>query len=270
MSSPSVFLSFAGADRPTAETFRKHLRARDVVAFLDERDIAPGQNIVSTINDAISEADWFVLLWSHHTSTNHFATAEWTSAFMRGVGKPRPFLIVVTLDKSTLPVMLQASSFVQFEGDWSVVVDRLLATWRRDRREDPPCGVDIHVHNEALAVTYVVTVPPEITGRGLMDAVRAELGLKNQVAAFGGQVGARFFYRLEYDGRPLPDNTPLPVPLAEPGQVVDLVVRTEWFGPQWTGGADEYRHESGVLNGSMKRRLVHEAFGHLKSEMGAK
>ena len=66
---PKVFLSFAGKDRPHAESLRDELEARNVNAYLDEYEISPGDNIVSAINDALATSDYYVLLWSANTPT---------------------------------------------------------------------------------------------------------------------------------------------------------------------------------------------------------
>lgn len=274
---PSVFLSFAGMDRPAAKTLDQHLRSRGVDTFLDEHDILSADNIVGTISAAIGESDWFVLLWSRHTVANQFVEWEWTAALMRCLAERRSFLHVVKLDETDLPTLLTPRSFVKFAGNWTDVVDRFFDVWRRDQAVGLPVlpaprpmpvkqGIEVYVRNRDLAVAHVVPVSPESMGRGLMDVVRESLALPPAVTAFDGQVGARFTYRIEYEGEPLPDNRPLPAPQDVSARlVVDLLVRVEWFGPEWTGGRDDYRHhDDATVNTSTKRRLIDRAFGHLR------
>lgn len=272
----SVFLSCAGMDRPAAKTLEEHLRPRGVDTFLD--DIMPGDNTISTISAAIGESDWFVLLWSRHTVANKLVELEWTTALMRCLAQRRSFLHVVTLDETDLPTLLTPRSFVEFAGDWEDVVHSLLTVWRRDQAVGLPVlppprptpveqGIEVYVRNRDLAVAHVMPVSPETTGRGLMNVVRESLALPPAVTAFGGQVGARFTYHIEFENEPLPDNRPLPVPTdVSTRLVVDLLVRVEWFGPEWTGGRDDYRHhhDDPAVNTSMKRRLIDQAFGHLR------
>ena len=142
---PWVFLSVAGEDRPQAKELDNELRAYGLRTFLDEASIDPGCNLVTVINKALDESDYFVLLWSAQCAGNAWVELEYGTALYRELDEldahlrdRRAFLFVVRLDDTPLPRLLSTRKYLDSALGWPAVANALMDTWRRDRATKMP------------------------------------------------------------------------------------------------------------------------------------
>jgi hypothetical protein len=245
---PQIFVSFAGEDRPVADRLAADLVAHGVRSFIDAKSIEVGENIITAINTALSQSDYFVLLWSRNTEDRSWVAWEWTAALTRELNERRSFLFVVRLDDTPMPAVLAPRKYLDAFGDWDAVVARLAAAWNRDRAVGTPVlpapmppelaqlpdSVDtapivLYLRNRRLSVSHVFAAPSATTGPELMGQVSAALRLPDGVAELDGLVGTRIRYQLEFAGRPITDQA-----LAEQGvtdgSTIDLLVVVEIAG----------------------------------------
>lgn len=268
---PKVFLSFAGKDRPHAEQLRAELEARNVNAYLDENEIALGDNVVAAIDEALATSDYYVLLWSANTPQREWVTKEWTAAFNLEMTRRRAFLFIVRLDEEPLPPLLAPRKHI----DVVDAADRLVATWRADRKSElpvfpqpvPPAldgpTVAISVRSHDLGTTHVVMTPLHLTGAALYRAVFDAMQLPTEQATFDGAIGMRFSYQLYQQNEPIPDDQST-VELAS--DLVDIAVRVESFGPRGSYNNKEFRPDEELSEGldvDQQRMLLVAAFRHL-------
>ncbi|MFS8096219.1 TIR domain-containing protein [Lentzea alba] len=268
---PKVFLSFAGKDRPHAEQLRAELEERNVNAYLDENEIAPGTNVVSAIDEALATSDYYVLLWSANTPQRDWVTTEWTAAFNLEISRRRAFLFIVRLDEEPLPPLLAPRKHI----DLVDAADRLVTTWRADRKSElpvfpqpmPPAPdgptVAISVRSHDLGVTHVVMTPLHLTGAALYRTVFKALQLPTEQSTFDGAIGMRFSYELFQQTDPIADDQST-VELSS--DVVDLAIRVESFGPRGPYNNKEFLPDEEVDEGldvDQQRMLLVAAFRHL-------
>lgn len=268
---PKVFLSFAGKDRPHAEQLRAELEERNVNAYLDENEIAPGDNVVSAINDALATSDYYVLLWSANTPQREWVTKEWTAAFNLEMTRRRAFLFIVRLDEEPLPPLLAPRKHI----DLVEAADRLVATWRADRKSElpvfpqpvPPAPdgptVAISVRSHDLGVTHVVMTPLHLTGAELYRTVFKAMQLPTEQATFDGAIGMRFSYELFQQNEAIPDDQSTVELVSD---LVDIAVRVESFGPRGPYSNKEFRPDDELDEGldvDQQRMLLVAAFRHL-------
>ncbi|MCP2243676.1 TIR domain-containing protein [Lentzea aerocolonigenes] len=268
---PKVFLSFAGKDRPHAEQLRTELEARNVNAYLDESAIAPGRNVVAAIDEALATSDYYVLLWSANTPQREWVTNEWTAAFNLEMTRRRAFLFIVRLDEEPLPPLLAPRKHI----DMVDAADRLVATWRADRKSEfpvfpqpvpptpdgPTAAISVRSHD--LGVTHVVMTPLHLTGAALYRAVFEAMQLPTEQATFDGTIGMRFSYELYQHNDPIPDDQSV-VELTS--DLVDIAVRVESFGPRGPFNTKEFRADDELDEGldvDQQRMLLVDAFRHL-------
>lgn len=247
---PKVFLSFAGRDRPHAESLRAELESRNVNAFLDEFETD------ATINTALATSDYYVLLWSSHTPPREWTTEEAAVEFAAEMARRRAFLFIVRLDEEPLPPLLAPRKHI----DLVDATDRLVTTWRSDRKSElpvfpqptPPLSdgptVALSIRSHDLGVTHVVMAPLHLTGEALHRAVHEAMRLPPQQT--NGPIGMRFSYRLSQQGETIHD-TESTVELRS--DVVDIEIRVESFGQK---DLDELEQDE-------QRRLLVAAFRHL-------
>ncbi|WP_439661399.1 CHAT domain-containing protein [Lentzea sp. HUAS TT2] len=266
---PKVFLSFAGKDRAQAEQLRAELEARNVNAYLDENEIAPGDTAAAAIDEALATSDYYVLLWSANTPRREPAAKEWMGAFNLEMTRRRAFLFIVRLDEEPLPPLLAPRKHI----DLVDAADRLVATWRSDRKSELPVfpqpvpptpdgpTVAISVRSHDLGTTHVVMTPLHLTGASLYRAVFDALQLPTEQATFDGTIGMRFTYELYQQNEPIPDDEST-VELAS--DVVDIAVRVESYGPRGAYHNKEPHPEpEDGLDVDQQRMLLVAAFRHL-------
>ncbi|NKE61947.1 CHAT domain-containing protein [Lentzea sp. PSKA42] len=268
---PKVFLSFAGKDRPHAEQLRAELEERNVNAYLDENEIAPGDNVIAAIDEALATSDYYVLLWSANTPQREWVTKEWTAAFTLEMTRRRAFLFIVRLDEEPLPPLLAPRKHI----DLVDAADRLVATWRADRKSElpvfpqpvPPAldgpTVAISVRSHDLGVTHVVMTPLHLTGAALYRAVFDAMQLPTEQATFDGTIGMRFSYELFQQNEPIPDDQSTVELVSD---LVDIAVRVESFGPRGSYNTKEFRQDEELDEGldvDQQRMLLVAAFRHL-------
>ncbi|KOV84035.1 hypothetical protein ADL03_18685 [Nocardia sp. NRRL S-836] len=245
---PKVFLSFAGKDRPHADSLHEELESRNVTTFLNELTETP-------VPDAIASSDYYVLLWSSHTPSREWATDSWTAGFAAELTRRRAFLFVVRVDEEPLPLLTPRKHI-----DLVDAADRLVTTWRADRKSALPVfpqprppvpdgpTVAVPVRSHDLGITHVVMAPLHLTGESLHRAVHSALRLPEEQAGFDGQVGLRFSYRLSQQGTVIAPGESTVDPRSD---VVDLGIHVEWLA-----GDD-------ALDVDQKRLLLIAAFRHL-------
>ncbi|MFI9380783.1 toll/interleukin-1 receptor domain-containing protein [Kutzneria sp. NPDC052558] len=268
---PKVFISFAGPDRPSAARLGQELARRGLEPFVDVQGIPAGGNIVLAIDHAITQSDFFVLLWSKHTVQRPWVTHEYTIALGRDLDREPAFLFVVRLDDTPVPASLSMRKYLEVAIGWDSVADQLTDAWRRDRAlglkvlpaldESPTCEPDmvVYVRNRALSVAHLVRVPTTPTAEQLMDSVRRALLLPDKVTELAGKVGMTFHYRLSADGKPIATSR-----LAE-CDVVDLEVDLEPWGPAGPLSRFTFREDGpGGPAPAMIRKLVNAGLGHLR------
>jgi hypothetical protein len=279
---PLVFLSFAGQDRPKAERLREDLATRGFDAFVDERSIKPGEDLLSAINKALTRSSYCVLLWSRHTQDRPWVEVEWTTALSRDLNERRSFLFVVRLDETGVPLLLATRKYLDAFIDWDAAVATLVATWRRDRKVGTPVfpapspvatgrygdvyPIELYVRNRALSVSHVVAAPSTVTSSELLGLVRKALDLRDSESKYNGIVSARFAYELNYRDRALLDG-PLTDLGIDDGDTVDLVVHGEFVSHGQTVTTWTFRDgpapRQSAINPRVVRALIDAAFGHL-------
>jgi hypothetical protein len=280
---PRVFLCFAAADHTKAERLARDLRSRGVAIASYEYSIGPGENIALAAERALTQSDYFVLLWSRSAVDKPWIDEQWTAAFVHGLRERRRFLFVVRLDEETeetrLPMLLATRPHLDAYGDWDEAVNELVSTWSRERafghpilpapcpaerRAQPGYSIVLYARNQALNVSHVLVVPARSTGRDLQAQIRAELRLPDQVSEFQDSVGLRFTYQFMNDDEPLRDEPLTALGLTD-GGCVDIVVEVEPFGPDGPSTWQTYLgpDEEPELSPALLRSLVDLALGHL-------
>ncbi|GHH46601.1 TIR domain-containing protein [Lentzea cavernae] len=268
---PKVFLSFAGKDRAHAEQLRADLEARNVNAFLDENELAPGGNVAAAIDEALATSDYYVLLWSANTPQREWAGQEWTGALTLEMTRRRAFLFIVRVDEEPLPPLLAPRKHI----DLVDAADRLVAAWRSDRKSELPVfpqpvpptpdgpTVAISVRSHDLGTTHVVMTPLHVTGAELYQAVFDALQLPTEQVTFDGTIGMRFRYELYQQNEPIPTDQST-VDLSS--DVVDIAVRVESFGTRGSSTTRELHQDDELDEGldvDQQRMLLVAAFRHL-------
>jgi hypothetical protein len=277
-SRPKVFLSFAGNDRVMAERLADDLELYGVDAFYDARDVALGGNVVLSINRAMAESHYYVLLWSGNCVDRPWVDEEWAAAYAREINEERSFLFIVRLDTTPLPPLLAVRRYLDGIHDWPAVARDLADAWLDDLDTgtpvfpppDPVPEIErsilvVKVRNQALVMTHVIGVSPESTGADLLPAIRTTLALPAFEAQLDGALKIQFSYRLLHDGEPVNDEPIVAQGITE-GTMLDLEIKVEASGPDGPFGEKVYRSAADSIPSVSEktvRAMVNTAFAHL-------
>ncbi|WP_037269943.1 toll/interleukin-1 receptor domain-containing protein [Kibdelosporangium aridum] len=268
---PRVFLSFAGNNRDQARLLAKEFKTRGFDAFVDDDSIPLGRDVVIAINNALSQYDYFVLLWSRHAVDRRWVELEWAAALAREISERRSFVFVVLLDDTDPPLVLSPRRYLTARDGWAKVAKELVGAWQRDQRLDMPVlpapypqaseglpMIVIHVRNRALKVAHVLPVLAGTTGAELLGMVRSALALPQEEKAFDGIVGMRFTYELRNGDDP---RSPLQI---TDGALIDLEVCTEWFDGDGPVASRTYRTRPNAgVTPKMAEAALTSTFRHL-------
>ena len=107
----SVFLSHSSKDKAFVRELASALaEGGEIEVWLDEREIAPGDNIVGKIGDGL-EADFIVLVLSPDSVGSNWVKEEWTDAFWQQTNEWKTKLIPVLYRDCTIPRMLRNKKY---------------------------------------------------------------------------------------------------------------------------------------------------------------
>ena len=103
-----VFCSHASPDKPVVKRFAERLRTeRRIDAWVDEWEIAPGDNIVTRINEGLKASDAGLIFFSRHTADSRWVTEEIGSLIYRRVNDSRPLIPVMIDDDAPVPELIR-------------------------------------------------------------------------------------------------------------------------------------------------------------------
>ena len=106
-----VFLSHSSQDEPFVRELADFLEKEgDIEAWLDEREIAPGQNIVSRIEEGL-DADFILLILSPDSVDSSWVKEEWTDAFWEQTNDRKTKLLGVLYRDCKIPRLLRNKKY---------------------------------------------------------------------------------------------------------------------------------------------------------------
>src|SRR6516165_8994842 len=107
----SVFLSHSSKDKPFVRELANELgRDGQIKIWLDEREIAPGQNIVARIGEGL-DADFILLILSPDSLESSWVKEEWTDAFWDQTNNRRTKLLGVLYRDCTIPRLIRNKKY---------------------------------------------------------------------------------------------------------------------------------------------------------------
>jgi hypothetical protein len=106
-----VFLSHSSKDKPFVRKLAEHLeRGSQILAWLDEREIPPGANIVEKIGLGL-ESEFVLLILSPDSVDSAWVKEEWTDAFWEQTNNRRTKLAGVLYRDCRLPPLLRNKKY---------------------------------------------------------------------------------------------------------------------------------------------------------------
>ncbi|WP_328459530.1 TIR domain-containing protein [Actinoplanes sp. NBC_00393] len=121
MTSPQIFLSFAGPDRTTAHRLREELQRRGLRVWLDET-LPVGRGITAGIEDALNASTIMLILYSAAFPLRSACQFELTAAYLAGEREGDPLRRIMVINPETYehhlqPIQLADAKFVPMPRD---------------------------------------------------------------------------------------------------------------------------------------------------------
>jgi hypothetical protein len=101
-----AFISHNAADKDLARLLAEALDLLEVDAWFDEWKIRPGDSIAGGIEEGLSTADVFLLLWSEASAGSNWVGAEVNAYLHRRVADETLRIVPVMLDETPLPALV--------------------------------------------------------------------------------------------------------------------------------------------------------------------
>lgn len=207
----TVFVSHAGADADRAGTVAGLLKAAGVQVRYDREELRLGDSFLTFMNDALTIADYCLLLWSKHASVTPWVQLEWESALYRSVQEKQSFLVVGRLEDMAVPILLGPRLRVDLFPALETGVTSLLKTWRDDRFAEKETGKpvaaartvgatanlpdSVYVTSDQFSIAMPMHVDLSQPVAIIVERLIGELNLPRQLSHESG-IGVRFSYQL--------------------------------------------------------------------------
>jgi hypothetical protein len=148
-----VFLSHSSQDEPFVRELADFLEKEgDIEAWLDEREIAPGQNIVSRIEEGL-DADFILLILSPDSVDSSWVKEEWTDAFWEQTNDRKTKLLGVLYRDCKIPRLLRNKKYFDLRKNQPAGFREIHSFLVTQRPAPPP------------RVNYLPVRPPLFIGR---------------------------------------------------------------------------------------------------------
>jgi anti-anti-sigma factor len=109
-----AFVSYSSADWRSCLALCERLKQDGVRLWLDRWNIAPGENIVSRIDDGLENSQALLLLASPNAFQSDWSEIERTSQMFRDPGGQKCRLIPILIENCKFPIMLANLKYIDY------------------------------------------------------------------------------------------------------------------------------------------------------------
>ncbi|MFL6211397.1 MAG: toll/interleukin-1 receptor domain-containing protein [Pyrinomonadaceae bacterium] len=125
-----VFISHRTVDMLEAIRLAEAIRSAGHNVWLDDWEIAVGDNIVERINKGLNDADYVALCLSAHGVMSKWISQEWMTTLARQLNSESVKLLPVRLTGDDLPAILAGIRYADLAASWSKGLSSLLKAIR--------------------------------------------------------------------------------------------------------------------------------------------
>jgi hypothetical protein len=146
MTQPHIFISYSRQDSQVADKIVDALDSLGLPVWIDRREIMPGDSWIERVDQALSNSNYVLVLFSHKARESSNVSIEWQSALAR-----QTTLIPILLENGAIPSLLQSIVYIDFASDISKGLESLQSFFRREfssfpissttRRGSPPISL---------------------------------------------------------------------------------------------------------------------------------
>jgi len=250
----TVFVSHAGSETPQAREIANVLLQADINVRFDRKELELGDSFLSFMEDAMSNSDYCLLLWSKAASLQKWVRVEWEAALYRSVQEAKSFIIVGRLEPFPIPSLLGPRLMVDLFPKSDPGIKQLIALWQEDRNAEAVSskpvasaeafsGVEsgedtIYITSDLFGVTVPVKLDLNEPAVIILDRIVKSLKLPKDLS-YNNLIGLRLDYNLVHDDKILNKNLSLADQNIHAKQVIWLETKTEQYAHIQPNQAEE-------------------------------
>lgn len=120
-----IFISHSSEDKDFARKLAEDLKTLGHAPWLDEWEIKVGESIVQKISDAVTMADYVIVVLTPHSVESGWVEREWQSAYHSEVEKRRVVVLPLLFRQCTIPQLLRDKMYADFRSSYPVGLAQL-------------------------------------------------------------------------------------------------------------------------------------------------
>jgi hypothetical protein len=136
-----IFISYCSSDAVIAQRIAAALEVVGLSAWVDRREIRPGDSFVERMSEGLEEASYVLLLVSEAASASRWVRREWMSA----LAASGTVIIPVLIDGCEVPILLRDIVHVDLRQDQQRGIEQIVSFFRTERQELTP-----YVHTRGI------------------------------------------------------------------------------------------------------------------------
>lgn len=109
-----AFISYAHQDSEFVRRLSDRLMENGFTIFFAERDIAAGAELAESLNRAVVDAKYVLVIMSQAYFRSRWAKMEWQLALNEEVNQPKPKVIPLLIEDCEIPAMLATKVYADF------------------------------------------------------------------------------------------------------------------------------------------------------------
>jgi len=143
---PRVFISHSNKDKDFVRQFANDLENARLGVWLDDRQLKPGDSIVSGISEGLRDTDYLIIVLSKASVASSWVQAELNAALMNELSDKGTVVLPVLIEDCDLPILLRDRVFADFRKDYLTGLKSILRVLAQE--------------NETVSTAGNVTLPP--------------------------------------------------------------------------------------------------------------
>lgn len=127
-----VFVSHSSDDNPFVDRLVADLANRGISVWYDKLDLRVGDSVPGRINEGLSSAKYFLIVFSPAALQSNWVREEFNAASARQIALGGTFLVPVLYKDCDLPPLIAHRRYADFRTDYGAGLDGLLSLWGKD------------------------------------------------------------------------------------------------------------------------------------------
>lgn len=135
-SNPKVFISHSSRDKAFSQILSNRLTIDGIQTWLDEKEIAPGDNIAEKITAGIKNTDYFIVILSKNSVNSKWVSFELSATRLNEISKHENIIIPILIEDCEIPYSLVDRLFLDFRLTFEEPYEKLLRALYTKKTKD--------------------------------------------------------------------------------------------------------------------------------------